>query len=75
MVGIQCSWRTRDHRLAKAAFAAAYAKSEQLFQQSRLTGQATTKLVAVKQPLRQKIKQPQAISSALTVVRAAQVLG
>ena len=36
---------------AKAAFAAAYAKSEQLFQQSRLTGQATAKLVAVRQPL------------------------
>lgn len=51
-VEIRRSLKTRDHRKAKAAFAAAYAESEQLFQQSRLTGHAAMQLAAVTQPAR-----------------------
>jgi len=51
-VEIRRSLKTRDHRLAKAAFAAAYTESEQLFQQARLTVQDPTQLVAMKQPAR-----------------------
>lgn len=51
-VEIRRSLKTRDHRKAKAAFAAAYAESEQLFQQSRLTGHAAMQLAAATQPAR-----------------------
>ena len=45
------SLRTRDHREAKAAFAAAYAESEKLFQQARQGGPLRLSQPSCRRPL------------------------